>query len=553
MPETFAAVRYFKYEPSAASPGGERLKDLVRLILRLNREVGRIHLVVLPELALTREQYEYLLLRLAKVHERPKHQLSHVPMVITGIHCCDNPDGGEGGTTGMDLNEVHLAAFFSGRWYELSQRKHHRWKLDRNQVRQYQLEGRLSTARSWFEDIPVTQRRLTFLVPNGWLTLCPLICEDLAQLDPVGDLIRGVGPTLLAALLMDGPQLRERWAARYASVFADDPGTAVLTLTSKGMVKRSCRVDAPPHYGPRETKPHTVGLWKDQPSGWHSLDLPDGEQAMLLTISSTLTEEYTADGRSDHAAASVFRFEGLHGFQIEAAPEDEQTAEFAVPDPPLDLAHKPREGPDPGREFFGDWSDIRELSATMFAVDSLLQLPPEHADHVIDLLLGQIDYRTREPNRIGEIVSLIASALCEPATAGVEALPTKRWPSGELGETAEVLRDWFKQPMPPEASGHITYWESVVDEAENRLALTSGTAAERLRRRVGGARRKKASPRVERGAALIVLHAIHTRVESLRSAIRRPFPASASEDSSNLRGRAAVLLGRIEELLGRYA
>ena len=40
-------------------------------------------------------------------------------------------------------------------------------------------------------------------------------------------------------LLLDGPQLTSRWAARYASVLADDPGSAVMTLTSYGMVQRS--------------------------------------------------------------------------------------------------------------------------------------------------------------------------------------------------------------------------------------------------------------------------------------------------------------------------
>lgn len=66
-----------------------------------------------------------------------------------------------------------------------------------------------------------------------------LVCEDLARQDPAADLIRAVGPNLLIALLMDGPQLSGRWPARYASVLAEDPGTSVLTLTSLGMAERS--------------------------------------------------------------------------------------------------------------------------------------------------------------------------------------------------------------------------------------------------------------------------------------------------------------------------
>jgi len=52
--------------------------------------------------------------------------------------------------------------------------------------------------------------------------LTVLICEDLARLDPVNDLVRAVGPNLVMSLLMDGPQLTTRWPARYATVLADD-------------------------------------------------------------------------------------------------------------------------------------------------------------------------------------------------------------------------------------------------------------------------------------------------------------------------------------------
>src|SRR6185436_17599598 len=107
--------------------------------------------------------------------------------------------------------------------------------LDAGQIATYQLGGFLSGSRSWWESIPIPRRRLSFLTSNAWLTLAPLICEDLARLDPVSDLIRGVGPTLLVALLLDGPQLQNRWPARYAGVLAEDPGTSVLTVTALGM------------------------------------------------------------------------------------------------------------------------------------------------------------------------------------------------------------------------------------------------------------------------------------------------------------------------------
>src|ERR1700748_2630135 len=86
-------------------------------------------------------------------------------------------------------------------------------------------------------------------------TVVSLVCEDLAQIDDVADVLRSVGPMVLIIPLLDGPQLSSRWAARYASVLADDPGSTVLTLTSYGMARRS----RPPGM---EASP-VIALWKD--------------------------------------------------------------------------------------------------------------------------------------------------------------------------------------------------------------------------------------------------------------------------------------------------
>jgi hypothetical protein len=51
---------------------------------------------------------------------------------------------------------------------------------------------------------------------------------------------------MVVALLLDGPQLASRWTARYASMLLDDPGSAVLTLTSYGMVANAWHEDLPP-------------------------------------------------------------------------------------------------------------------------------------------------------------------------------------------------------------------------------------------------------------------------------------------------------------------
>ena len=100
----------------------------------------------------------------------------------------------------------------------------------------------METSRDYWEHIGIQKRVLYFATLNA-MTWTVLVCEDLARQDPAADLIRAVGPNLLIALLMDGPQLSRRWPARYASVLAEDPGTSVLTLTSLGMAERSRPID----------------------------------------------------------------------------------------------------------------------------------------------------------------------------------------------------------------------------------------------------------------------------------------------------------------------
>ena len=56
----------------------------------------------------------------------------------------------------------------------------------------------------------------------------PVGREDLARLDEVADLVRRIGPSLIIAVLLDGPQLATRWPCRYASIVADDPGSSGL-------------------------------------------------------------------------------------------------------------------------------------------------------------------------------------------------------------------------------------------------------------------------------------------------------------------------------------
>jgi hypothetical protein len=72
-------------------------------------------------------------------------------------------------------------------------------------------------------------------------------------------------------------------------VFADEPGSVVLTLTSFGMAQRS----RPPG---REASP-IVALLKDADQGLREIPLEPGAQAVLLTACGSRAIRRTADGR----------------------------------------------------------------------------------------------------------------------------------------------------------------------------------------------------------------------------------------------------------------
>jgi hypothetical protein len=105
----------------------------------------------------------------------------------------------------------------------------------------------------------------------------------------VAEVIRSIGPTIVSTALLDGPQLTSRWSARYASVLADDPGSAVMTLTSFGMAQRS-------RPSGHESSP-VIALWKDPARGTREISLEPGAQGVLLTVCGARATRRTADGR----------------------------------------------------------------------------------------------------------------------------------------------------------------------------------------------------------------------------------------------------------------
>lgn len=283
MPRRFGFVEFDPdRDPAAAT-------TIVELIEAARRDCGRVDAVVLPELALS--QADYLAVRDAVVAEGC--------IFIAGV--CRPP-----ATAGsLAENLVAFDARIGPAPVHLEQTKHHRWRLDRSQIEMYSLAGRLDPNREWWEHTALGQRRLHFVSLSDELTICFLICEDLARQDPVAEIVRSVGPNLVIALLMDGPQLGVRWPARYATVLADDPGSSVLTLSSVGMVDLT--------RAPRGVKPsRSVALWKDARSAEAvELELPQGAEALLLSLYSESVEECTADGRGDGGVTAHSRLGGV--------------------------------------------------------------------------------------------------------------------------------------------------------------------------------------------------------------------------------------------------
>ncbi|MCB1058212.1 MAG: hypothetical protein KDD11_22160 [Acidobacteria bacterium] len=312
-------ARYFHYKPSKEKSLDVDL--LLEAVRRVRNEVRRVHVIVFPECAMTRHDLTRLKRRLeAFIYP------SEMPMIVTGMSG-QFRDEANGSSVDEEvvyhwqvehqtraLNRVFLSLYYAGRWHDVVQDKHHRWRLDGSQIEQYSLGGFLTTGRTWWEAIQIVRRRLSVLAANSWLTICPLICEDLARLDPVSELIRGIGPSLLISILLDGPQLRERWSARYASVFADDPGSSVLTLTALGMSQRSTPRGALTSDAREKARDasSTVALWKDREKSWYPVAM--GAKSVpikILTLSAHLKGEASFDGRIDNESSASFALQGV--------------------------------------------------------------------------------------------------------------------------------------------------------------------------------------------------------------------------------------------------
>ena len=154
-------------------------------------------------------------------------------------------------------------------------------------------------------------RSIQFGLNRHEAVIAPLICEDLARFDPVLPVINAVGPNLVIALLMDGPQLESRWSGHYATVLAEDPGSAVLTFTCIGMVERARRVG--------EDVRRTIALWKEPGGQAREIYLPAGHHGVVLCLKGSSGEQRLLDFRNQ-GAVTKYKLEAVRSVYLAAAP-----------------------------------------------------------------------------------------------------------------------------------------------------------------------------------------------------------------------------------------
>jgi hypothetical protein len=292
----------------------------------------------------------------------------------------------------LPVNWVHLGVHLGERWWHYRQNKHHRWYLDANQIDQYDLGGALHPDVRWWEAIQVPPRAVQFIELAEGITCVAVVCEDLARLDEVADLLRVVGPSLVVTILLDGPQLTNRWTARYASVLADDPGSAVLTLTAYGFVKRSRPAGFPPST--------VVALWKDPTHGFREIALGNAAQGILLSATVSRARRRSADGRMPVDNAAELTVAGVS--EIRAA---ERTTEDRT-------VHRPEVSPKAELESV----ELTILASWSEAVAGAMAVSPQCAKAVLsDARLGapwRKDFGIEEPSpRLAATIDMLAAVV----------------------------------------------------------------------------------------------------------------------------------------------
>ena len=304
-------VDHFQYNPPSRAEARYNgkltwLDVLIKLYQTARSEVGAIHGVVMPEGALTTDEFELLADYL---------NANRCGLVAGTVKSDDNGV--------RPKNQVSFSFPFAGDKYrvKMEQSKHHGWCLDASQLKTYGIGSRFprnsyENESRWWEGIELSPRALYFFPVEKWLTFATLVCEDLARQDPVAELVRAVAPNLVVALLLDGPQLKERWSSRYATVLADDPGSSVLAVTALGMAKLS----RPNNVSEND---RVVAIWKEAGENAKQISLPHDKHAVVLCLKAKEITEMTTDGR-DFEGTILLQLNGTHPIGIPGGLKEEE-------------------------------------------------------------------------------------------------------------------------------------------------------------------------------------------------------------------------------------
>lgn len=259
------------------------------LIAQCTTDTGWVNGIVFPELALSYELYE----KIAK-HLRDHHR--SVQFLVSGSSSNCNGDKGN----------FALASHFYNSGSErmmatVSRPKHHRWSLEKSQIDTYDLANCFPPMQSknvrWWENIPLSKRSIHVNALRSSSVFTAMICEDLARSDPAHGPLRAVGPNLVFVLLMDGPQEEWRWANRYSTGLAEDPGSSVLTITSRALMTRWNRA-------PHRSQSWNVAIWKDETGRAKTIECKPQAQAVCIQLAGKPEVERTVDGRKGREAYS---------------------------------------------------------------------------------------------------------------------------------------------------------------------------------------------------------------------------------------------------------
>jgi hypothetical protein len=183
-------------------------------------------------------------------------------------------------------------------------------------------------------------------------------------------------------------------------VLADDPGSAVCTLTSFGMVERSRPLGA--------DASRVVSLWKDPTRGSRQIPLEPGAQGVLLTLCGERGTRRTTDGRPPIANATNFFDVATRQIRASTSASPPAHSTAAMPPAPLEV------------------EEVTVLTSVAQAVAEVLAQSPERVEEVL------ADARAGAPWRAGLGIAEPSPALSHALNAVSEVLQRSASPEATL-------------------------------------------------------------------------------------------------------------------------